>query len=67
MGSATSQAALRALARARHPRRRGIGSPAYATYVKPILVRPAAAADIEDTFFWYKTQRTMLGPRFQTR
>jgi plasmid stabilization system protein ParE len=33
--------------------------------VKPILVRPAAAADIEDTFLWYQTQRLGLGDDFR--
>ena len=33
--------------------------------MKPILVRPAAAADIEDTFLWYQTQRLGLGDEFR--
>ncbi len=33
--------------------------------MKPILVRPAAAADIEDTFLWYQTQRVGLGDEFR--
>jgi plasmid stabilization system protein ParE len=33
--------------------------------VKPVLVRPAAAADIEDTFLWYQTQRLGLGDEFR--
>jgi plasmid stabilization system protein ParE len=33
--------------------------------VKPILVRPAAAADIEDAFEWYQTQRFGLGEEFR--
>ncbi len=33
--------------------------------MKPILVRPAAAADIEDTFLWYQTQRLGLGDDFR--
>ena len=32
--------------------------------MKPILVRPAAAADIEDAFEWYQTQRFGLGEEF---
>ena len=30
----------------------------------PILVRPAAAADIEDAFLWYERQRPGLGDEF---
>ena len=33
--------------------------------MKPVLVRPAAAADIEDTFLWYQTQRLGLGDEFR--
>ncbi len=33
--------------------------------MKPVLVRPAAAADIEDTFLWYQTQRSGLGDDFR--
>jgi plasmid stabilization system protein ParE len=33
--------------------------------VKPILVRPAAAADIEDAFLWYEAQRPRLGDDFR--
>ena len=33
--------------------------------MKPILVRPAAAVDIEDTFIWYQTQRLGLGEEFR--
>jgi plasmid stabilization system protein ParE len=33
--------------------------------VKPVLVRPAAATDIEDTFRWYQTQRLGLGDEFR--
>ena len=33
--------------------------------MKPILVRPAAAADIEETFLWYQTQRLGLGDEFR--
>ena len=33
--------------------------------MKPILVRPAAAADIEDAFGWYQTQRFGLGEEFR--
>ena len=33
--------------------------------MKPILVRPAAAADIEDAFEWYQTQRFGLGDEFR--
>ena len=33
--------------------------------MKPILVRPAAAADIEDAFEWYQTQRFGLGEEFR--
>ena len=33
--------------------------------MKSILVRPAAAADIEDTFLWYHTQRLGLGDDFR--
>ena len=33
--------------------------------MKPVLVRPAAATDIEDTFRWYQTQRLGLGDEFR--
>ena len=33
--------------------------------MKPILVRPAAAADIEEAFEWYQTQRFGLGEEFR--
>ena len=33
--------------------------------MKPILVRPAAAADIEDTYLWYQIQRPGLGDDFR--
>ena len=33
--------------------------------MKPILVRPAAAADIEDVFAWYQAQRFGLGEEFR--
>ena len=33
--------------------------------MKPILVRPAAAADIEDAFLWYQTKRLGLGDEFR--
>ena len=33
--------------------------------MKPVLVRPAAAADIEDTFLWYQNQRLGLGDDFR--
>ena len=33
--------------------------------MKPILVRPAAAADIEDAFEWYQAQRFGLGEEFR--
>jgi len=32
--------------------------------VIPIIVRPAAAADIEDAFLWYERQRPGLGDEF---
>jgi len=32
--------------------------------VKPVLIRPAAAADIEDAFEWYEAQRSGLGEEF---
>jgi plasmid stabilization system protein ParE len=34
--------------------------------VKPILVRPAAAADIEEAFHWYVGQRPGLGAGFRS-
>jgi toxin ParE1/3/4 len=33
--------------------------------VKRILVRPAAAADIEEAFLWYERQRSGLGDEFR--
>ena len=33
--------------------------------MKPVLVRPAAATDIEDTFRWYQTQRLGLDNEFR--
>ncbi len=33
--------------------------------MKPILVRPAAAADIEEAFHWYEGQRPGLGDGFR--
>ena len=30
----------------------------------PIVIRPAAAADIEEAFFWYERQRPGLGDEF---
>ena len=33
--------------------------------MKPVLVRPAAAADIEDAYSWYETQRPGLGDEFR--
>ena len=32
----------------------------------PILVRPAAAADIDEAFLWYKRQQAGLGEEFLT-
>jgi plasmid stabilization system protein ParE len=32
--------------------------------VKRVVVRPAAAADIEDAFLWYERQREGLGSEF---
>jgi hypothetical protein len=32
--------------------------------VKPVLVRPAAAADIEEAFLWYERKRPGLGEEF---
>jgi plasmid stabilization system protein ParE len=34
--------------------------------VKPVLVRPAAAADIEEAFHWYEGQRMGLGLEFRS-
>jgi plasmid stabilization system protein ParE len=34
--------------------------------VKPVLIRPAAAADIEDAFQWYEGQRIGLGIDFRS-
>lgn len=33
--------------------------------MKPILIRPAAAADIEDIFIWYQNKRYGLGDEFR--
>ena len=33
--------------------------------MKPVLVRPAAAADIEDAYTWYESQRPGLGDEFR--
>ena len=33
--------------------------------MKPVLIRPAAAADIEDAFLWYEGQRSGLGLEFR--
>jgi toxin ParE1/3/4 len=33
--------------------------------VKPLIIRPAAAADVEDIFQWYETERPGLGVEFQ--
>lgn len=33
--------------------------------MKPVVVRPAAAADIEDAFLWYQAQRVGLGDEFR--
>ena len=33
--------------------------------MKPVLVRPAAAADIEEAFLWYERQRVGLGNEFR--
>ena len=33
--------------------------------MKTVLVRPAAAADIEEAFFWYESQRPGLGDEFR--
>jgi plasmid stabilization system protein ParE len=32
--------------------------------VKPPIIRPAAAADVEDAYQWYETQRPGLGEEF---
>ena len=32
----------------------------------PVIVRPAAAADIEDAYLWYERQRPGLGEEFLT-
>jgi plasmid stabilization system protein ParE len=32
--------------------------------VKPVLFRPAAAADVEDAYNWYEQQRDGLGSEF---
>ena len=33
--------------------------------MKPVLIRPAAAADVEDAFAWYERQRPGLGVDFR--
>jgi len=33
--------------------------------VKPVLIRPAAAADVEEAFLWYERQRRGLGEEFR--
>jgi plasmid stabilization system protein ParE len=33
--------------------------------VKSVVVRPAAAADIEEAFLWYEKQRSRLGTDFR--
>ena len=33
--------------------------------MKPLLIRPAAAADIEEAFLWYEAQRPGLGAEFR--
>lgn len=33
--------------------------------MKPVIVRPAAEADIEDAFHWYEEQRAGLGEEFR--
>ncbi len=33
--------------------------------MKPVLVRPAAAADIEDAYYWYESQQAGLGDEFR--
>ena len=33
--------------------------------MKPILVRPSAAADVEEAFRWYEAQRPGLGEEFR--
>jgi len=32
--------------------------------VRQLLIRPAAAADIEEAYLWYEKQRTGLGEEF---
>jgi plasmid stabilization system protein ParE len=34
--------------------------------VRPVLVQPAAAADIEEAFLWYEGQRVGLGLEFRS-
>lgn len=34
--------------------------------MRPVLVRPAAAADIEEAFLWYEGQRVGLGLEFRS-
>jgi toxin ParE1/3/4 len=33
--------------------------------VKPVLIRPAAAADVEEAYWWYESQRPGLGAEFR--
>ena len=33
--------------------------------MKPIVIRPAAAAEIEEAFLWYESQRLGLGEEFR--
>jgi len=33
--------------------------------VKPLIIRPSAAADIEDAYRWYETHRRGLGAEFR--
>lgn len=33
--------------------------------MKPLIIRPAAVADIEDAFQWYETERPGLGVEFR--
>jgi plasmid stabilization system protein ParE len=32
--------------------------------LSPIIIRPIAAAEIDDAYLWYETQRTDLGEEF---
>lgn len=34
--------------------------------MKPAILRPAAAGDVEDAYAWYESQRTGLGDEFLT-